>query len=301
LAERGSDLTFDIASNPEFLKEGAAVDDFLKPDRIIVGLDSERAEQIIRRLYKPFLLNNHPIYFMDIPSAELTKYAANAMLAARISFMNEVANLCERVGADVNMVRRGIGSDPRIGQKFLYSGTGYGGSCFPKDVKAIIKTADAIGYDMKLMKAVELVNDIQKEILVDKILDHFDGNIKGRRFAIWGLSFKPQTDDMREAPALKIIEKLLSYNASIIAYDPVAMKEAERRLGNSIEYAADQYAALEGADGLILATEWSEFRLPQLKTIYESLREKVVFDGRNIYDPEELKEMGFTYYGIGRS
>mgnify|MGYP000946994899 CR=1 FL=1 len=299
LDKRGSNLDFDVASNPEFLKEGAAIDDFLKPDRIVVGVESERAEEIMRKLYKPFLLNGHPIIFMDIPSSEMTKYAANAMLATKISFMNDVANLCEIMGADVNMVRKGIGSDARIGNKFIYPGIGYGGSCFPKDVKALIKTASENGYEMNVLKAVEVVNENQKSVLFDKVQKHFSGDLKGKNFAVWGLSFKPKTDDMREAPSLVIIEKLLSEGASVRAYDPVAMEEAKHSLGDRITYVKKQDDALDGADALLLLTEWPEFRAPDFEDVASRLKQKVVFDGRNIYEGGELRALGFTYYGIG--
>jgi UDPglucose 6-dehydrogenase len=300
LQKRNVNIQFDVASNPEFLKEGAAIDDFLKPDRIIIGIDSEKAENLMRKLYKPFLLNNHPIFFMDIPSAELTKYAANAMLATRISFMNEIANLCEIIGADINMVRKGIGSDSRIGNKFIYPGIGYGGSCFPKDMKALINSGEENNYSLDILKAVENVNNRQKMILYHKIHDHFNGNLKDKTFCIWGLSFKPQTDDMRDAPSLMIIENLIAQGSKIKAYDPVAMNEAKRRLGNKIELVKDQYEALIDADALVLITEWAEFRLPNFKILAKLMKEKIVFDGRNIYDPAEMKELGFTYYGIGR-
>ncbi len=299
LENRGKDIPFDVVSNPEFLKEGNAVQDFLKPDRIVIGVDSENAETVMRRLYKPFLLNNHPILFMDIPSAEMTKYTANAMLATKISFMNEIANLCERVGANVEMVRNGIGSDPRIGNKFIYPGTGYGGSCFPKDVKALIKTARDNQYQLKILEAVEAVNEHQKSVLFTKIYEHFQGNLQGKSFGIWGLSFKPLTDDIREAPALVLINKLLDAGASIKAYDPAAMEQTQRVLGDKIIYSQDPYDALVDADALVLVTEWSEFRLPNFRVISKLLNQKVIFDGRNIYDPAELKEHGFTYYGIG--
>ncbi len=298
--KRGVSISFDVASNPEFLKEGSAIDDFLKPERIIVGAESEEAEKIMRRLYKPFVLNNHPIIFMDIRSAELTKYAANSMLATRISFMNDIANLCEIVGADINSVRRGIGSDSRIGNKFIYAGAGYGGSCFPKDVKALIRTSDENNYSLDILKAVENVNNRQKMVLFHKVMDHFKGDIKGRRFAIWGLSFKPNTDDMREAPVLVIIENLLRAGASVIGYDPVAMKEAKRKLGDSILYADDQYDAIVDADALLLVTEWNEFRTLNYKVISRLLKNKLIFDGRNLYEPTEMKEFGFSYYSIGR-
>ena len=301
LKNRNKKIQFDVASNPEFLKEGDAINDFLKPDRIIIGLDSEKAEGIMRKLYKPFLLNNHPILIMDIASAELTKYAANAMLATKISFMNDLANLCDILGADITMVRKGIGTDSRIGNKFIYPGVGYGGSCFPKDVKALIMTGDENNYSLDIMKAVENVNTRQKSVMTEKILSHFQGNLQQKQFGIWGLSFKPHTDDMREAPSIEIINKLLEKGARIKAYDPVAMKEARKRFGSTIELVEDPNEALVDADGLILITEWPEFRMPNLKVIGKLLRQKVIFDGRNIYEPTELREMGFTYYGIGRS
>ena len=299
LEARGADIAFDVASNPEFLKEGAAIDDFLKPDRIVVGVDSDRAEKVMKKLYKPFLMNGHPLIFMDIPSAEMTKYAANAMLATKISFMNDIANLCEIMGADVNMVRRGIGSDARIGNKFIYPGIGYGGSCFPKDVKALIKTAAENGYDMKVLEAVEQVNERQKSVLFDKIYRHFNGELTGKTFAVWGLSFKPKTDDMREAPSLVIIQKLLEQGAKVKAYDPVAMAEAKHTLGDTIEYGKDEYETLIDADALLLVTEWPEFRSPNFAVVSKLMKEKVIFDGRNIYDAKELDERGFAYYGIG--
>ena len=301
LNKRNVNINFDIASNPEFLKEGDAIKDFLHPDRIVIGIESKKAEKVMKKLYKPFLLNNHPIYFMDIRSSEMTKYVANAMLATKISFMNDVANLCERVGADVNMVRRGIGSDSRIGNKFIYPGAGYGGSCFPKDVQALIRTAEENNYPLEVLKSVEHVNNLQKSVLVDKLSKYYNGNLKGKQIGIWGLSFKPKTDDMREAPALTIIEKLLEQGAKVKAYDPVAMDEAQRRLGDSIEYATDQYDALVDADALLLVTEWSEFRIPNFKVIKKLLNKAVIFDGRNIYDPEEINELGFDYLGIGKN
>ncbi len=300
LDKRGVNILFDVASNPEFLKEGAAVEDFLKPDRIIVGLDSDHARKIMEKLYKPFIMNGHPIIFMDIVSAEMTKYAANAMLAAKISFINDIANLCEIVGADVNNVRKGIGSDRRIGLSFIYPGTGYGGSCFPKDVKALIRTANMVGYDMEVLKAVENVNERQKSALFAKATNYFRGDLKRKTFALWGLSFKPQTDDISEAPSLVIIKKLLSAGAKINAYDPVATKEAKHILGDSITYVDDQYEALINADGLFLVTEWPEFKFPNFKVIQKLLAKRVIFDGRNIYDPDELNSLGFDYFGIGR-
>ncbi|MBW7846239.1 MAG: UDP-glucose/GDP-mannose dehydrogenase family protein [Bacteroidia bacterium] len=299
LDKRGLQIPFAIASNPEFLKEGAAVDDFLKPDRIIVGVETKEAEEIMRRLYKPFLLNGHPILFMDIASAEMTKYAANAMLATKISFMNDIANLCELLGADVNWVRKGIGSDPRIGNKFIYPGIGYGGSCFPKDVKALVKTAKEHGHDLRILQAVEDVNDDQKLVLFNKVKTHFKGDLKNKTFALWGLSFKPKTDDMREAPSLVIIDELLKAGAVVKAYDPIAMKEAKHIVGDKIVYCKDKEDALIDADALLIATEWPEFRSPNFKVIEKLLKNKIIFDGRNIYDVDEMKELGFTYYCIG--
>lgn len=299
LAARKSDLKFDVASNPEFLKEGAAIDDFMKPDRIVIGIESNAAEEVMRRLYKPFLLNGHPCIFMDIPSAEMTKYAANSMLATKISFMNDIANLCEIMGADVNMVRKGIGSDSRIGHKFIYPGIGYGGSCFPKDVKALIKTAAENGYGMKVLQAVEEVNEGQKHRMFSK-LSNFFRDLKGKRIALWGLSFKPKTDDMREAPSLVLIDQLLNAGVSVTAYDPVAMHEAERILGNKITYCEDMYKTLDKADALVIVTEWPEFRSPDFDKISSSLNQKVVFDGRNIYEIEEMRELGYHYECIGR-
>jgi UDPglucose 6-dehydrogenase len=299
LEKRGVSIEFDVASNPEFLKEGAAIDDFLKPDRIVVGLDSPRAEELMKSLYKPFTLNGHPIIFMDITSAEMTKYAANSMLATKISFMNDIANLCEIVGADINMVRKGIGSDSRIGTKFIYPGIGYGGSCFPKDVKALISTAEGFDYELRVLKAVEAVNQDQKSVLYNKIMKHYNGNIKGKTVALWGLSFKPQTDDMREAPSLVIIKKLLEAGAHVKAYDPVAMNEAKHTLGNTIVYSEDQYEALIDADCLMLITEWPEFKFPNFNIIRKLLNEPVIFDGRNIYELAEMKRKGFNYYCIG--
>jgi UDPglucose 6-dehydrogenase len=301
LKKRNLKISFDVASNPEFLKEGAAVDDFLRPDRIIIGVESDRAKKIMEKLYKPFLLNGHPIIYMDIASAELTKYAANSMLATRISFMNEIANLCELVGADVNSVRKGIGSDPRIGNKFIYPGMGYGGSCFPKDVKALIRTADGCGYSLEILKSVEHVNNNQKEIIYHKIIKYFGKDLKGKIFGIWGLSFKPNTDDIREAPSLSLIGKLLESGAKIKAYDPVAMDEVKKQLGNSIDYTKDIYEAVLDTDALVLATEWPEFRVPNYRVLAKLMKQKIIFDGRNIYDPEELKELGFEYFCIGRN
>lgn len=299
LDKRGVAIEFDIASNPEFLKEGAAIDDFMKPDRIVVGVDTAKAEETMSRLYKPFILNGHPLIFMDIPSAEMTKYAANAMLATRISFMNDIANLCEIMGADVNKVRQGIGSDPRIGSRFIYAGIGYGGSCFPKDVKALIKTAKENGYNMRLLESVEEVNEDQKSVLFDKMMAYFGGDIKGKTIAMWGLSFKPNTDDMREAPSLVIIDKILAAGGKVKAYDPVSTHEAERILGDKITFCTDPYDAIVEADSLMIITEWSEFKLPDFEKIAAELKTKVIFDGRNIYDHKELNELGFDYYCIG--
>ena len=300
LERRGVEIGFDVASNPEFLKEGDAVNDFMRPDRVVVGVESERARKVMEHLYHAFILNNIPIYFMDIPSAEMTKYAANSMLATRISFMNDIANLCELVGADVEAVKRGIGSDSRIGKKFLNAGCGYGGSCFPKDVKALIRTGDEYGYSMGVLKAVESVNEKQKTILFQKILKHYQGDLKGRHFGLWGLSFKPATDDMREAPALILIELLLEAGATVTAFDPVAMEECRRKIGNRIQYASHMYDALQEADAMIVVTEWQEFKVPKFTYIEKALKEKVIFDGRNIYSPEQMEEFGYTYYGIGR-
>ena len=299
LQKRNSDLTFDVASNPEFLKEGAAIQDFLKPDRIVVGIETEKGQKIMEKLYKPFLLNGHPIIFMDVPSAEMTKYAANSMLATKISFMNDIANLCEIMGADVNMVRKGIGSDSRIGTKFIYPGVGYGGSCFPKDVKALIKTAQENGYPMRVLQSVEDVNDDQKSVLVNKVKKHFGSDLSGMTFAVWGLSFKPKTDDMREAPSIVIINQLLALGAQVKAFDPVAMEEAHKDLGDTITYTKDEYEALVDADALLLVTEWPEFRVPNFTVVNKLLKNKIIFDGRNVYDQDEMKELGYTYYGIG--
>jgi len=299
LTKRNATLDFDVASNPEFLKEGAAIDDFLKPDRIVVGLDSERAEEVMKSLYKPFTLNGHPVIFMDITSAEMTKYAANSMLATKISFMNDIANLCEIVGADINMVRKGIGSDSRIGQKFIYPGIGYGGSCFPKDVKALIHTAHDYKYELRVLKSVEEVNEDQKSVLFHKVNKYFNGDLKGKTIAFWGLSFKPMTDDMREAPSLVLIKKFRDAGAIVKAYDPAAMEEAKRILGDTITYAEDQYEVLIDADCLVLITEWAEFKFPNFNVIRKLLKTLVIFDGRNIYDRAEMKAKGFDYFCIG--
>lgn len=299
LDNRGVSIPFDVASNPEFLKEGAAIEDFLKPDRIVIGLESERAEEIMKRLYKPFTLNGHPIIFMDITSAEMTKYAANAMLATKISFMNDIANLCEIVGADVNKVRTGIGSDSRIGPKFIYPGIGYGGSCFPKDVKALIKTAKDFNYNLRVLTAVEEVNEDQKSVLFNKVNSYFNHDLKGKTIGLWGLSFKPQTDDMREAPSLVLIRKFSEAGVHIKAYDPVAMHESKRILGDKIEYAENMYDALHDADCLLLVTEWPEFRCPDFEFIKKLLRHPVIVDGRNIYEAKLMKKLGFDYFCIG--
>ena len=300
LNKRGVRIEFDVASNPEFLKEGNAVADFMSPDRVVVGVESERAKQLMSKLYKPFLLNNFRVIFMDIPSAEMTKYAANSMLATRISFMNDIANLCELVGADVNMVRSGIGSDTRIGRKFLYPGIGYGGSCFPKDVKALIKTAEQNGYRMRVLQAVEEVNEKQKSVLFEKLQRHFSGDLQDKTIALWGLAFKPETDDMREAPSLILINKLLNAGCKVRVYDPAAMTECRRRIGDSVCYATDMYDAALDADALMLVTEWKEFRLPSWAVIKKAMRTPVLLDGRNIYEKKEIEELGFTYHCIGK-
>lgn len=301
LDKRGmSDLKFDVASNPEFLKEGAAIADFMQPERVVVGVESEQAKTMMERLYKPFTINNYRIIYTDIPSAEMIKYAANAMLATRISFMNDIANLCEIVGADVNMVRKGIGSDSRIGSKFLYAGIGYGGSCFPKDVKALINTAKKLGYKMQILEAVENVNESQKNVLFDKLMKYYNGDIKGKTIAVWGLAFKPKTDDLREAPSLVLIDKILKAGGKIRVYDPVAMEEAGHRLKDeNIVFAKDIYDATLDADAILLVTEWNEFRLPTWEVIKKTVNKPVVFDGRNIYNREDLESCGFEYFGIG--
>ncbi|UKK58362.1 UDP-glucose/GDP-mannose dehydrogenase family protein [Prevotella communis] len=301
LKKRGVDIPFDVASNPEFLKEGNAIKDFMSPDRVVVGVESEKAKKALTKLYKPFLINNFRVIFMDIPSAEMTKYAANSMLATRISFMNDIANLCERVGADVNMVRAGIGSDTRIGRKFLYAGCGYGGSCFPKDVKALIKTADQNGYSMEVLKSVERVNEKQKSVLFEKLQKAYQGeDLKGKTIAMWGLSFKPETDDMRESTALVMIDKLLDAGCRIRVYDPIAMDECRRRIGEKVTYCRDMYDAVLDADALLLLTEWKEFRLPTWGVIKKAMHRPLVIDGRNIFDVEELDENGFEYHCIGK-
>ncbi len=300
LDRRGVQIDFDVASNPEFLKEGAAIKDFMSPDRVVVGVESERAKALMTRLYSPFMLNNFRVIFTDIPSAEMIKYAANSMLATRISFMNDIANLCELVGADVNMVRKGIGSDSRIGSKFLYPGCGYGGSCFPKDVKALIKTAEQKGYTMRVLRAVEEVNEAQKSILFSKLSRHFGGALEGKTVALWGLAFKAETDDMREATSLVTIRLLLDAGCRVRVFDPVAMDECRRRLGDTVEYACDMYDAALGADALLLLTEWKQFRLPSWEVVRRSMNHPAVFDGRNIYSPEEMQQNGFYYTSIGR-
>ncbi len=298
LDKRGVDVPFDVASNPEFLKEGAAIKDFMSPDRVVVGTESEKATKVMTRLYKPFLINNFRVIFMDIPSAEMTKYAANAMLATRISFMNDIANLCERVGANVDSVRKGIGTDSRIGSKFLYAGCGYGGSCFPKDVKALLHTGLDNDYHMEVIEAVERVNEKQKSIVYDKILKTA-GPVKGKTIALLGLAFKPETDDMREAPALIVIDKLLKDGATVRVFDPIAMEECKRRIGDSVTYCKDLYDTCDGADVLALMTEWRQFRMPSWNVIQKVMRGNVVVDGRNIYDRHELEDLGFVYTRIG--
>lgn len=298
--KRGVSINFDIASNPEFLKEGAAVKDFMHPDRVVVGVESDCAKKLMEKLYHPFMLNNFRIIYMDVPSAEMTKYAANAMLATRISFMNDMANLCEIIGADVNMVRKGIGADTRIGSSFLYAGCGYGGSCFPKDVKALIRTADEQGYPMRILQAVEAVNEYQKTVLYRKLEQYYQGNLSGKKVAMWGLAFKPETDDMREAPSLVLIDLLLKAGCRVTAYDPVAVPEAKRRIGDRIHYAKDIYEAVNDADVLMIVTEWKEFRLPSWLRIKQQMKTPLILDGRNIYNIHEIEEAGFTYHCIGR-
>lgn len=300
LDKRGINIGFDVASNPEFLKEGAAIKDFMSPDRVVVGVESDRAREIMTRLYRPFLLNNFRVIFTDIPSAEMIKYAANSMLATRISFMNDIANLCERVGADVNMVRKGIGSDTRIGNKFLYPGCGYGGSCFPKDVKALIKTAEKNGYEMRVLKAVEEVNEAQKSIVFSKLSKHYGGALRDKTVALWGLAFKPETDDMREATSLVTIRLLQEAGCRIRVFDPVAMDECHRRVGDAVEYAVDMYDAVLNADALLLLTEWKQFRLPSWGVLQKTMNRPVIIDGRNIYDAQEMRELGFDYYCVGK-
>ena len=301
LEKRGENISFDVASNPEFLKEGSAIKDFMSPDRIVIGVDSLRAKELMERIYRPFQLNNYRVIMMDILSAEMTKYAANAMLATRISFMNEMARLCEATGANIDKVRAGIASDSRIGSKFLYPGCGYGGSCFPKDVKALVKTGEEHGVKMEVIASVEHVNQLQKRVVFEKLLQAFDGDLKGRRIAVWGLSFKPETDDMREAPSVVIIRLLLEAGAEVIAYDPVAMDESKKRyLGDSIKYAVSQYEAVEGADALALVTEWKLFRVIDWNRLKNAMKGRIVVDGRNIYSADEMRDNGFRYYSIGK-
>ena len=299
--KRGVEIPFDVASNPEFLKEGTAVKDFMGPDRVVVGVDSEKAKELFASLYHPFLLNNFRVIFTDVRSAEMIKYASNSMLATRISFMNDIANLCERVGADVNMVRKGVGADSRIGSKFLYPGCGYGGSCFPKDVKALIRTASEYGYRMRVLEAVEEVNQEQKTVLFRKLQTYFHDDLKGRTIALWGLAFKAETDDMREATSLVTIDLLAKAGCKIRAFDPQAMDECRRRVGDSIYYAEDIYDAVDGADALLVLTEWMQFRMPDWSLVKSKLQTPVIFDGRNIYLPEEMSHYGFDYFSIGRS
>lgn len=298
--EKTTKVPFDVVSNPEFLREGVAVDDFMKPDRVVIGTSSKRAKELMERLYIPFVRQGNPVIFMDEKSAELTKYAANAFLAMKISFMNEMANLSEIVGANIDKVRLGIGSDARIGKRFLFPGIGYGGSCFPKDVLALAKTAEENKYDFKILKAVMKVNESQKTILMPKIKNYFDGNLKGKHFAMWGLAFKPNTDDIREAPSLYMIDELLKAGATITAYDPEAIENVEEKLGNKIKYAENAYDALHGADALIVVTEWPEFRSPDFKKIKNYMNDQVVFDGRNLFEPDQMKELGFHYESVGR-
>lgn len=300
LNKRGVAIPFDVASNPEFLKEGAAIKDFMAPDRVVVGVESEQAKKMMEKLYRPFTLNGYPILIMDVPSAEMTKYAANAMLATRISFMNDIANLCERIGANVDNVRKGMGADSRIGSRFLYAGCGYGGSCFPKDVKALLYTGIENGYHMRVIKAVESVNEEQKNIVFDKLSRAFDDDLKGKTIAMWGLSFKPETDDMREAPALVVIDKLLKAGAVVNVFDPIAMDETKRRIGDVVTYCKDMYEAVIDVDAIALMTEWKQFRMPSWAIIRKAMKNYVVVDGRNIYDGEELKELGFIYSRIGQ-
>ena len=299
LKKRGEDIPFDVASNPEFLKEGTAVKDFMMPDRVVVGTSSEEAKKLMTKLYKPFMLSGERMIFTDIPSAEMIKYAANSMLATRISFMNDIANLCELVGANVNMVRKGIGTDTRIGKKFLYAGCGYGGSCFPKDVKALIKTAEQNGYPMRVLKAVEEVNEYQKSVLFNKFINHFKSDVKAKVVALWGLAFKPDTDDMREAPALVLIDKLIEAGCKVRVYDPIAMDECKRRIGDKVTYCTDMYDAAVDADSLMLVTEWKEFRIPSYAVLSKTMNDRVIIDGRDIYDKDEMNDNGFVYYKIG--
>lgn len=300
LDKRGSSIDFDVASNPEFLKEGDAINDFMKPDRVVVGVDSYKAKKLMERLYHAFIIQNYPVVYMDIASAEMTKYAANAMLATRISFMNDIANLCELVGADIDEVKKGIGSDSRIGKSFLNAGCGYGGSCFPKDVKALVKMGKENSHELEVLQAVESVNEKQKHVLFDKIYNRFKGDLMDKTFALWGLSFKPKTDDMREAPSLVLIEALLSAGAKVKVYDPVAIEETRKILGDKVVYADGMYSVLSDCDALVLVTEWQEFKVPKFTFIERELKQKLIFDGRNIYDPSQMNEFGFEYYSIGR-
>ena len=300
LRKRGEDIAFDVASNPEFLKEGAAIQDFMNPDRVVVGVDTDRARKVMTRLYRPIMLNHFRVIFTDIRSAEMIKYAANSMLATRISFMNDIANLCELVGADADMVRKGIGADTRIGRKFLYPGCGYGGSCFPKDVKALIKTAEQNGYPMRVLRAVEEVNESQKRLVFDKLVKALGGELKGKRIAVWGLAFKPETDDMREAPSLVVIQLLLEAGCTVRVFDPIAMDECKRRIGDVVEYAKDMYDATLDADAMLMLTEWKQCRIPSWGVLQQSMRNALIIDGRNIYDPQEMEENGFEYHCIGR-
>lgn len=299
IAEKAS-VEFDVVSNPEFLREGVAVEDFMKPDRVVIGTSSDRAMDLMEKLYKPLVRQGNPIIFMDERSAEMTKYAANSFLATKITFMNEIANLCEKVGADVDMVRKGVGSDQRIGKRFLFAGIGYGGSCFPKDVQALAKTSTEYGYDFRILSSVMNVNEDQKTKLLPLMESHFNGDLKGKKIAVWGLSFKPNTDDIREAPALPNIKKLLELGAEIVAFDPEAMENVKSVLGDSISYAKDNYTAIEGADALVIFTEWPVFRTPEWERVEASLKEKTIFDGRNLYDLDIMQELGFNYYSIGR-
>ncbi len=298
LTKRGVDIPFDVASNPEFLKEGAAIEDFMRPDRVVVGVESERARNLMETLYSPFMRSDYKMIFMDVPSAEMTKYAANAMLATRISFMNDIANLCQLVGADVNRVRDGIGSDPRIGKRFLFPGCGYGGSCFPKDVKALIKTAQKFGYPMRVLEAVEEVNDNQKKVVFQKLNKYYDGQLRGKTIAIWGLSFKPETDDMREAPSLVVIDMLLEAGCKVKVYDPISMEETKHKLGDKVQYAEDMYDAAVDADALLIITEWKQFRIPTWSVLQKVMKQRVIVDGRNLFRKGEMSEKGFHYFSI---
>ncbi|MEI7677258.1 MAG: UDP-glucose/GDP-mannose dehydrogenase family protein [Bacteroidales bacterium] len=298
LDKRGVDIPFDVASNPEFLKEGAAIEDFMRPDRVVVGVESERARHLMETLYSPFMRSDYKMIFMDVPSAEMTKYAANAMLATRISFMNDIANLCQLVGADVSRVRDGIGSDPRIGKRFLFPGCGYGGSCFPKDVKALIKTAEKYGYPMRVLQGVEDVNDRQKKVVFEKLNNYYSGDLKGKTIAMWGLSFKPETDDMREAPSLVIIDLLLQAGCKVKVYDPIAMEETKHKIGDVVEYSQDMYDAAIDADALLIVTEWKQFRIPTWTVLQKVMRKKIIVDGRNLFKKSDMADLGFEYFSI---